>query len=102
MKSTGLEHPADVIGRLLVRTYEIHGRVLARGGGGIEGIRDAEMLHAAVARPFATSPAYCQAEVSPDSKPSLKMRLLITASPVTTRAKGWGPSGTFTASTLTA
>ena len=54
MTSTDSEHPADVIGRLLVRTYEIHGRVLARGGGGIEGIRDAEMLHAAVARPFAT------------------------------------------------
>jgi hypothetical protein len=45
---------SDVIGRLLVRVYEIHKRVLARGGGGLEGIRDAAMLHAAVARPFAT------------------------------------------------
>lgn len=44
----------DVIGRLLVRVYEIHERVLAKGGGGLEGIRDAAMLHAAVARPFAT------------------------------------------------
>jgi len=39
---------------LLVRVYEIHEQVLARGGGGFEGIRDAAMLHAAVARPFAT------------------------------------------------
>ena len=45
---------ADVIGRLLVRVYEIHERVIARGGGGLEGIRDAGLLHAAVARPFAT------------------------------------------------
>lgn len=45
---------ADVIGHLLVRVYEIHERVLTRGGGGLEGIRDAAMLHAAVARPFAT------------------------------------------------
>jgi death on curing protein len=45
---------ADVIGRLLMRVYEIHERVIARGGGGLEGIRDAALLHAAVARPFAT------------------------------------------------
>ena len=45
---------ADVIGRLLVRVYEIHERVIARGGGGLEGMRDATLLHAAVARPFAT------------------------------------------------
>jgi Ni,Fe-hydrogenase III large subunit len=30
---------ADVIGRLLVRVYEIHERVLIKGGGGLEGIR---------------------------------------------------------------
>ena len=48
------EDYADVIGCLLVRVYEIHQRVLAKGGGGLEGIRDAAMLHAAVARPFAT------------------------------------------------
>jgi death-on-curing family protein len=45
---------ADVIGRLLIRVYEIHERVIARGGGGLEGMRDAALLHAAVARPFAT------------------------------------------------
>jgi death-on-curing protein len=45
---------ADVIGRLLVRVYEIHERIIARGGGGLEGIRDAALLHAAVARPFTT------------------------------------------------
>ena|SRR2546422_340864 len=45
---------ADVIGRLLMRVYEIHERVITRGGGGLEGIRDAALLHAAVARPFAT------------------------------------------------
>ncbi len=48
------EDYSDVIGCLLVRVYEIHQRVLAKGGGGLEGIRDAAMLHAAVARPFAT------------------------------------------------
>lgn len=45
---------ADAVGRLLVRVYEIHQRILDKGGGGLEGIRDATMLHAAVARPFAT------------------------------------------------
>lgn len=44
---------ADAVGRLLVRVYEIHDTVLAKGGGGIEGLRDAAMLHSAVARPFA-------------------------------------------------
>ncbi len=48
------EDHSDIIGRLLVRVYEIHKQVLAKGGGGLEGIRDAGMLHAAVARPFAT------------------------------------------------
>jgi len=45
---------ADVIGRLLVRVYEMHERVITRGGGSLEGIRDATLLHAAVAHPFAT------------------------------------------------
>jgi len=45
---------ADVIGRLLMSVYEIHERIIARGGGGLEGIREAGLLHAAVARPFAT------------------------------------------------
>jgi death-on-curing protein len=48
------EDYANVIGHLLVRVYEIHERVLTKGGGGLEGIRDAAMLHAAVARPFTT------------------------------------------------
>jgi death-on-curing protein len=48
------EDYSDVIGRLLVRVYEIHQRVLTKGGGGSEGILNAAMLHAAVARPFAT------------------------------------------------
>ncbi len=54
MTRSGSEQTADVIGRLLVRVYEIHARVLEKGGGGIEGLRDASMLHAAVARPFST------------------------------------------------
>jgi len=61
--SSPSEDYADVIGRLLVRVYEIHQRVLAKGGGGLEGIRDAAMLHAAVARPFAT---FGGAELYPD------------------------------------
>ena len=44
---------ADVIGRLLVRVYEIHEHIIVRGGGGLESIRDATLLHAAVARPLA-------------------------------------------------
>ena len=54
MTRSGSEHSADLIGRLLVQVYEIHARVLERGGGGIAGLRDAAMLHAAVARPFGT------------------------------------------------
>jgi len=54
MMGQPVEDYAEVIGRLLVRVYEIHERVLTRGGGGLGGIRDAAMLHAAVARPFAT------------------------------------------------
>ena len=44
---------ADKIGDLLVRVYDIHEAVLTENGG-IAGLRDAGMLHAAVARPFAT------------------------------------------------
>ena len=39
--------------RSAARVYEIHDRII-RGTGGLEGMRDAAMLHAAVARPFAT------------------------------------------------
>jgi death-on-curing protein len=52
--ATPYRDDADVIGRLLMRVYEIHERIIARGGGGLEGIRDAGLLHAAVARPFVT------------------------------------------------
>jgi death-on-curing protein len=44
---------AQIIADLLVRTYEIHERIIARTGG-IEGLREASALHSAVARPFAT------------------------------------------------
>jgi death-on-curing protein len=48
-----MEDRADEIARLLVRVYEIHEVILAETGG-IVGLREAAMLHAAVARPFAT------------------------------------------------
>jgi death-on-curing protein len=44
---------ARMIANLLVRVYELHERMIATTGG-IEGLRDAAALHAAVARPFAT------------------------------------------------
>src|SRR5215212_3743795 len=44
---------AQMIGDLLVRAYEIHERMIATTGG-IVGLRDADALHAAVARPFAS------------------------------------------------
>jgi death-on-curing protein len=45
---------AEVIGRLLMSVYEIHERLIDSSRGELEGIRDAGLLHAAVARPFAT------------------------------------------------
>ena len=44
---------ADDIANLLVRIYEIHEVIIAETGG-IIGLREASMLHSAVARPFAT------------------------------------------------
>ena len=44
---------ARAIADLLVRVYELHERMIATTGG-IEGLRDAAALHAAIARPFAT------------------------------------------------
>ena len=44
---------ADAIANLLVRVYEIHEVILAETGG-IPGLREATMLHSAVARPFVT------------------------------------------------
>ena len=48
-----MEDRADEVAHLLVRVYEIHEVILAETGG-IVGLRDAAMLHSAVARPFAT------------------------------------------------
>ena len=44
---------ADAIANLLVRVYEIHEVVIAETGG-LPGLREGTLLHAAVARPFAT------------------------------------------------
>lgn len=49
----GPEDAADHIGALLVQVYAIHEIVIAETGG-LEGLRDASLLHASVARPFAT------------------------------------------------
>lgn len=53
---------AQTIADLLLRVYEIHERIIARTGG-LEGLRDGAMLHAAVARPFAT---FAGEELYPD------------------------------------
>jgi len=47
------EGRADEVARLLVRVYEIHEIMIAETGG-LPGLREATLLHAAVARPFAT------------------------------------------------
>ena len=43
---------ADEVANLLVRVYEMHEAIIAATGG-LPGLRDATLLHAAVARPFA-------------------------------------------------
>ncbi|MFN8459587.1 MAG: type II toxin-antitoxin system death-on-curing family toxin [Anaerolineae bacterium] len=43
----------NVVAELVVQIYNIHEMVIAESGG-LEGLRDGTMLHAAVARPFAT------------------------------------------------
>jgi len=48
---------AQQIADLLARLYEIHERIIQQTGG-LEGLRDATMLHAAVARPFASFGGY--------------------------------------------
>lgn len=53
MASSSSTDPAEAIADLLLRVYEIHERIITRTGG-LPGLRDAAMLHAAVARPFAT------------------------------------------------
>lgn len=47
------EDRADDVANLLVRVYEIHEVIIAETGG-LPGLREATMLHSAVARPFAT------------------------------------------------
>lgn len=44
---------ADEVADLLVRIYEMHEAIITETGG-LPGLRDGAMLHAAVARPFAT------------------------------------------------
>jgi death-on-curing protein len=46
------EGRADEIASLLVRVYEIHDLIITETGG-LAGLREAGLLHAAVARPFA-------------------------------------------------
>jgi len=53
MPDTQIAEPADEIAHLLVRVYEIHEIIIAETGG-LAGLRDAALLHSAVARPFAT------------------------------------------------
>lgn len=47
------EDRADEIANLLIRVYEIH-EIIIDETGGIAGLREAAMLHSAVARPFVT------------------------------------------------
>lgn len=47
------EQAAEDVGHLIVQVYAIH-EVVIQETGGMEGLRDGAMLHAAVARPFAT------------------------------------------------
>jgi len=48
-----IENQTEVIGQLIGQIYAIHEAVIVESGG-LEGLRDGAMLHAAVARPFAT------------------------------------------------
>lgn len=47
------EHAAENVGHLIDQIYAIH-EVVIQETGGMEGLRDGFMLHAAAARPFAT------------------------------------------------
>lgn len=46
------DYEADAIGKLIVQVYAIHEAAIEETGG-MEGLHDGAMLHAAVARPFA-------------------------------------------------
>ncbi|MCI0487572.1 MAG: type II toxin-antitoxin system death-on-curing family toxin [Blastocatellia bacterium] len=52
MSETQIENRADEVANLLVRVYEIH-EVIITETGGLPGLREASLLHSAVARPFA-------------------------------------------------
>ncbi len=47
------EHLVDQIAELVIQIYQMHDVIIAQTGG-LAGLRDGAMLHAAVARPFAT------------------------------------------------
>jgi prophage maintenance system killer protein len=47
------DDPATIVADLVVQIYNIHEVVIAETGG-LEGLRDGAMLHAAAARPFAS------------------------------------------------
>ena len=53
MSEIQIEDRADEVANLLVRVYEIHELIITETGG-LPGFREATLLHAAVARPFAT------------------------------------------------
>ena len=53
MSKMQIEDRADEIADLLVRVYEIH-EVIITETGGLPGLREASLLHSAVARPFVT------------------------------------------------
>lgn len=53
MEITASSESADEIASFLVRVYEIH-EVIIEETGGLPGLREASLLHSAVARPFAT------------------------------------------------
>ena len=52
-ESPTAEERANEVASLLVRVYEIHEVIIAETGG-LPGLREAGLLHAAVGRPFAT------------------------------------------------
>jgi death-on-curing protein len=49
----GPDSDANIVAELVVQVYNIHDVVIQESGG-LEGLRDGALLHAAVARPFAT------------------------------------------------
>jgi death-on-curing protein len=53
MPESSFDETADQIADLLVRVYEIHEIIIADTGG-LSGLREPGLLHAAVARPFTT------------------------------------------------